>query len=231
MKKQKKELIFPICEIYPAVQAENNSRTFGMPTIFIRFSGCNLCCFKCDSSYASSKIEKVYNYNEHKVVREIEKVMNQYPNISNITFTGGSPLLVQEQLCFIISKFPQMTYDVETNGTIMPNKFLQKYIDNWNVSPKLSLMCNSPLRINKEVLTFYNKKDNAVFKFVVSTEKDIKELEELKLDNNKIILMPEGFDQKKINEATNRIIELAKKYGYRMTPRLHIMLYGKKRGK
>lgn len=219
---------FPISEIFCSVQMESNILSFGLPSIFIRFAGCNLSCYECDTSYASTNIVDLKRFSRKQIFGILKKLMGSFPEVHLITFSGGEPGLFQKHMISIIRKFPNFVFDIETNGTIIPDRFLLKHVNMWNISPKLKNMCDSANRINQSALRIFNSLPNSIFKFVISNENDMEEIYKLRLKKEKIILMPMGFDAISINEKTIKIVEMCKKYGYRMTPRLQIMLYGGK---
>jgi len=74
------------------------------------------------------------------------------------------------------------------------------------------------------------------FKFVVSTPADVAELEGLlaalgrDIPPHKVLLMPEATSLDKMRERAAWLGELCKARGYRYAHRLHIELYGNKRG-
>ena len=71
-----------ITEIFYSLQGESN--TVGIPTVFIRLTGCPLRCVYCDSSYAFAGGKKMSLAN---IINEVEKYSCRY-----ITVTGGEPL-------------------------------------------------------------------------------------------------------------------------------------------
>ena len=71
-------------------------------------------------------------------------------------------------------------------------------------------------------------------KFVIAKEADLAEVTELvsllNAPPDKVILMPEGIAAEVLEERGAWIAEICKERGYRFSPRLHIHLYGNKRG-
>jgi 7-carboxy-7-deazaguanine synthase len=71
-------------------------------------------------------------------------------------------------------------------------------------------------------------------KFVVADASDLDEIEamrrELGVDARAIILMPEGTDRDTLRERSEWIVEICKQRGYRFSPRLHVDLWGARRG-
>lgn len=159
-------------------------------------------------------------------------------NGAHVILTGGEPTMQQgaleEFIRYIKHNINANAYfEVETNGTIMPNQFLLEQIHLWNCSPKLrnSGMDNS-MTYKPEVIKELNKK-NTIFKFVVNSDKEWKEIERDYLpivDRDKIYLMPAGENQELLNENKQRVVELAKDNYLNFTTRLHIEIWNKKTG-
>ncbi len=77
-----------ISEIFYSIQGEG--RLIGIPSVFVRTSGCNLRCAWCDTPYTSWQPEG-QSYTVAKILRELEK----YP-ARHVVITGGEPLLARE---------------------------------------------------------------------------------------------------------------------------------------
>lgn len=159
-------------------------------------------------------------------------------NGAHVILTGGEPTMQQaglyEFISYVKTTINQNAYfEVETNGTIMPNQFLLEQIDLWNCSPKLrnSGMDNA-MTYKPDVIKELNKK-NTIFKFVVNSDKEWEEIERDYLpivDREKIYLMPAGENQELLNENKQRVVELAKDKYLNFTTRLHIEIWNKKTG-
>jgi len=167
-------------------------------------------------------------------------------DIGHLVVTGGEPMLQQTQLIPLFLRLKRPTsqkkdpfyIEIETNGTIKPSREILPLVDQWNVSPKLSSSGNSEFaREKKEALETFATLANAFFKFVVSTlgfEQDLREIEKLsssyRIPPSRIMLMPEGTDARILKERTVLLSKVCEKLGYRVTPRLHILLWGNRRG-
>lgn len=129
----------------PTIQGEGILT--GEPSIFVRFNGCNLrCCFKggsiCDTAYTSHHPEEAKYQTTDSVAEKVKSIKKGYPNVKNIVFTGGEPMLQQDAMCQIIDQLgTDYIYTVETNGTIVLKENMRKKIDLWSISPKLSNSC------------------------------------------------------------------------------------------
>ena len=157
----------------------------------------------------------------------------------NVILTGGEPLLQDEAWQAIIhhltEKDPGYRFEVETNGTLIPSAGLDQFINQYNVSPKLENSGNkASLRINSKALTFFSDSPKAWFKFVVSAAEDLNEIEALILEHSlprdRILLMPEGRDQQTLNHRRIWLANICRDRNFRYSDRLHIQLWGSKRG-
>jgi len=171
-------------------------------------------------------------------VGEAEHEIRRF-KLDHLVITGGEPMLQQRQLVFLLRrlKAQQKNYfvEVETNGTIKPDENILQLIDQWNVSPKLESSGNSRFaREKNNALATFASLRNSFFKFVVQDNNDLGEVELLARQSSitpeKIILMPEGTEASVLKKRTVWLSEICESKGYRLTPRLHILLWGNKRG-
>ena len=172
-------------------------------------------------------------------------------NIKNIVITGGEPLLQQKNLNVLIKALINLyskenpnydknplLFEIETNGTIMPNEFLLRHKHVFfAVSPKLSnSMIDETRRIKPNVLIEFSKHERTIFKFVITKiVKDLREIKQLQLNyaipKHKIYLVREGnTTDSQLDAAACRVSEMAIKNGFIYSPRLHILIYNGKRG-
>ena len=98
-----------ITEIFFSIQGEGIHT--GLPTVFIRATGCNLRCTYCDTTY-------VYENGKEMSIDQIISKIEKYQCI-NICITGGEPLLQNDTLR-LIRKLQEKKYQIslETNGSI-----------------------------------------------------------------------------------------------------------------
>lgn len=236
-----------ISEVFYSVQGEG--KTVGVPSVFVRLGGCNLMCggmgtqfdgelhnnaeWRCDTVEVWMKAQS----KEPKDVLP-EDCIEAIKNGAHIILTGGEPMMQQTQLEEFMKyiKFDlgvDAFYEVETNGTILPSEYLLNNISLWNCSPKLESSGNDKSTTYKpEVIKELNR-HNAIFKFVVSSEKDWDEIKKdyfYLIDKEKVYLMPAGENQELLNNNKETVIELAKKNYLNFTTRLHIDIWNKKTG-
>ena len=77
-----------ISEIFYSIQGEG--RLLGVPSVFVRTSGCNLRCRWCDTPYTSWKPEGK-SWSVKNILGEVDK----YPT-RHVVITGGEPLLAPD---------------------------------------------------------------------------------------------------------------------------------------
>lgn len=98
-----------ITEIFYSLQGE--TRTVGLPTVFVRLTGCPLRCVYCDTSYAFSG----------GALRTIEEILQEVAQYSPryVTVTGGEPL-AQKSCPALLTKLCDQGYEVslETSGAL-----------------------------------------------------------------------------------------------------------------
>ncbi len=229
-----------ISEIFFSVQGEG--KFVGVPSIFIRTSSCNLRCQWCDTPYTSWKPEK-----NLMSIEKIVSVLENYNQVSHVVITGGEPFL-QKDLGILIRSIRSLDkiITVETNGTI----FKPIEVDLLSVSPKLSnstpkgkwKTLHEEKRISIDVLEklIQHQERNGLdyqFKFVVENLKDLDEVQQIikkleanrKIPNERIFLMPQAQTRDELRKGYEKVVELAKKTGYRLSTRLHVEIWGNKR--
>ena len=226
-----------IAEIFHSIQGEG--LLTGVPSIFIRTSGCNLRCDWCDTPYASWKPE-----GPEMSIEEILKKISGW-DCNHIVLTGGEPMIASDlpELAEAL-KNQGKHITIETAGTIPPNGIP---CDLASISPKLSnstppasrdpawAQKHEATRLQPEVISEWIRKYPFQLKFVVSSENDLAEIKDLlsrlpPVPLHQILLMPEGTDVKILTARTPWLVEICKREGFRFCPRLHIDLFGHKRG-
>jgi 7-carboxy-7-deazaguanine synthase len=98
-----------ITEIFASIQGESTS--VGMPTVFVRLTGCPLRCQYCDTAYAFSGGERM-------LLDEVSTKVKAF-NLKQVTVTGGEPL-AQKSCLSLLSKLCDQGYKVslETSGAL-----------------------------------------------------------------------------------------------------------------
>lgn len=220
-----------IAEIFYSVQGEGS--LVGAPSIFIRTSGCNLRCRWCDTPYTSWSPEG----SEMSVQSILEQVRAYGARYAVIT--GGEPMIAQGLKELANGLRALRTHiTVETAGTI----FQELPCDLMSISPKLSHSTpegrfhdgHERLRIQPEILKQLISRYEYQLKFVICDPTDLAEsqslIRSLDADPRNVILMPEGTDAEALRQRSVWLVELCKETGYRFSPRLHVDLWGNRRG-
>jgi len=225
-----------IAEIFYSIQGEG--RLTGVPSAFIRTSGCNLRCTWCDSDYTSWNPE-----GESLTVDAILGNVVSFPT-RHIVVTGGEPLIAAEieELCIGLRE-RKYHITVETAATV----FKPLACDLASLSPKLSnsvpfereggrhALKHDQLRLRTDVIQAFMDQSDYQLKFVVDRAEDFNEIQDILerlrgVDAAKVLLMPLGVSPSELQERGHWIIEECKRYGYRFCPRLQIELFGNVRG-
>ena len=226
-----------VSEIFYSIQGEG--KLTGIPSVFVRASGCNLRCSWCDTPYASWEPE-----GENLAVEAIVEQVWQHP-ARHVVLTGGEPMIMPE-IGELSARLKGLGYHitVETAATV----FAEVAVDLASLSPKLSnstpverkggrfATAHERQRLNVPVIQqFIDAAPDFQLKFVVSGEADLGEIREIlaQLRNwspSDVQLMPEGTDPATLDARAGWIGEVCKREGFRFCPRLHVYLYGNVRG-
>lgn len=224
-----------IAEVFHSIQGEGG--LVGVPSFFIRTTGCNLRCEWCDTPYTSWDPEGDW--------RTVDELVAAVPEAArHVVVTGGEPMLW--------TSLPRLTtalratgrhVTIETAGTV----FQSLECDLMSISPKLANSDPGPHRLPAvrddhaarrlapgalaELLGRYE----CQLKFVVASPDDLGEIDVLlarlpRVAPEAIVLMPLGVKAVDVQARGRWIAELCKDRGWRYTPRLHIDLWGDTRG-
>lgn len=239
-------------EIFHTIQGEGVS--VGAPAVFIRASRCNLHCHWCDTDHTWNfektpwphEKDAIPGYTKHRksdVTFEItpaaaaERILAF--DCRRTVITGGEPLHQQDDFLEMIGKIrasqPDHVFEVETNATRLPSPELQEAVDQFNVSPKLAnALMPEALRIHPEILAYFAASPKAWFKFVVARATDLAEIQALcathRIPRHRVLLMPEGRTCEELDRHAPWLAETCRDLGFRFSDRLHIRLWGDKRG-
>jgi 7-carboxy-7-deazaguanine synthase len=220
-----------IAELFYSIQGEGS--LVGVPSVFIRTSGCNLRCSWCDTPYTSWKPEGA-----ELSLRQILDEVRAHP-ARHVVVTGGEPMIQPEILPLTEQlRAAGLHITIETAGTV----FQPVACDLMSISPKLAnstpegewAVRHDRLRLQSAVLMELMARYDYQLKFVIERPEDLAEVHELvaalTADPMRVILMPEGTDPERLRERALWLAEICKEEGFRFSPRLHVDLWGNRRG-
>ncbi len=225
-----------ISEVFFSIQGEG--KLAGIPSAFIRTSGCNLRCAWCDSPYTSWEPEV-----EEQSVDDLLTQIAAYPT-SHVVVTGGEPMIDPD--------VTELTHGLHNGGyhiTIETAATVWRDVvcDLASISPKLANStpwmidegrhadAHERARIDLATIRRFRDAGDYQLKFVVEGEEDLAEIDTLltrigRYESANVMLMPQGTDPTELAEKGPAIAALCKERGFRFCPRLHINLYGHVRG-
>lgn len=224
-----------ISEIFYSIQGEG--MLAGVPSVFIRTSGCNLRCTWCDTPYASWKPEG-FNVGYGPILANVRRHWSNH-----VVVTGGEPM-IDSDVVELTQKLRTIDHHitVETAGTV----FQPVECDLMSISPKLSNSTptdveggrfaaqHERVRYQPEVLKELIGRYPYQLKFVIETSDDIREVRDmvdlLGADCERVLLMPEGTQPEILMDRSKWLVEVCKNFRFRFCPRLQIMIWGDRRG-
>jgi 7-carboxy-7-deazaguanine synthase len=220
-----------IAELFYSLQGEGS--LVGVPSVFVRTSGCNLRCRWCDTPYTSWQPEGT----EWPLDRILDEV-HAHP-ARHVVVTGGEPMIAPEIVPLTERlRAAGLHITIETAGTV----FEPVACDLMSISPKLSNSTpdgpwaaqHDRVRSQLDVLRRLMERFEYQLKFVMECPQDMGEVsrlvEALGADRSRVVLMPEGTDRERIGERSVWLAEICKQEGFRFSPRLHVDLWGNRRG-
>lgn len=228
-----------VSEIFYSLQGEG--ALTGVPSVFVRASGCNLRCNWCDTPYASWNPE-----GEKRTVAEILGEIQNHPAARHVVLTGGEPMIAKD-IRVLADEIKKLGHHItiETAATVAPGGIA---CDLASLSPKLLNSApderlnlawrkkHEQLRWQPDVVRAWVDRYTYQFKFVISRPEDVEEMEGMlaslgrDIPRSRVFLMPEGTTLETIRGRAAWLGELCKARGYRYAHRLHIELYGNTRG-
>jgi 7-carboxy-7-deazaguanine synthase len=205
-------------EIFNSIQGEGV--TVGIPTTFVRLTGCNLRCKWCDTQYA-------YEEGEDLTTAEILEQIGEASS-EQVCITGGEPL-IQKEVPRLLDKLLDGGYLVtlETNGSV-------------SIEP---LPCSEGLMISMDIkcpgsgeqakMDFKNIEmlsPNDQLKFIITNDEDYDYAKQVIEDHNpvcNIVMTPVNLTE--LKPLAEKVLE--DKLNVRVLPQLHKIIWGNKPGK
>jgi len=208
-----------ITEIFLSLQGE--SSTVGLPTVFVRLTGCPLRCVYCDTTYAFKGGE---NRNIDAIVDEVLSF-----GVQHVTVTGGEPLA--QKRCINLLRVlcdKGLSVSLETSGAIDVSDVDPRVMKVMDLKTPSSGELTRNLMSNLEYL---NAQDEV--KFVIGDEADydwsVEQLKTHAIDERCKVLFSPVQGQFSPRELADRIV--ADRLPVRFQFQLHKLLWGDKPGK
>lgn len=225
-----------IAEIFYSIQGEG--LLTGVPSAFVRTSGCPLRCWYCDTDYTSWHAE-----GENLSVEMILTRLAAFPT-RHAVLTGGEPFIAPElpRLCQALR---QSGYHITIETAAIALAELE--CDLVSLSPKLRnstpheresgrfAVQHEQQRLRLDVVRGLMERHDYQLKFVIDQPEDVDEVRALldqlpSADRARVLLMPQGVTSEEIRTRALWLVEECKQHGFRYCPRLHIDLFGHRRG-
>jgi 7-carboxy-7-deazaguanine synthase len=214
-----------ISEIFLSLQGEGPSA--GTPAHFVRLQGCDVGCHWCDTRYSWSPTGG--RERERAQVWEQARALGPAPLL---VITGGEPLqhagveaLIDEGL----ERWDRV--EVETSGIAPPPRSAPRL--HYNVSPKLPSVTPAWERTWAHARAWIAE-PRATFKIVVGEPPDLDDALRLIRDHAipraRVMLMPEGLTDERLKAGAVALAPVCAREGLRLSPRLHIWMWGARRG-
>ncbi len=222
-----------ICELFQSIQGEGAYA--GTTSVFVRTTGCNLRCWFCDTSYSSWEPEGL----QESWQDVLQKVLAH--DCEHVVVTGGEPLLQRDVVPFTRSLRDAGRFvTIETAGTV----YRPVHADLMSISPKRPNSTprgsrweyrHEQRRENTEVLQRLIREYPHQLKYVIDNSEDLTDVEEQlrqlpDSDRAHVFLMPQATDQETLQKKMEWLEGEANRRGLRVSPRLHVELFGNARG-
>ena len=163
---------YKVVEIFESINGEGKKA--GQLAVFVRFQKCNLNCSYCDTRWANADTSPYTPMTTEEIYNKI-----LYSGITNITITGGEPLLQNniEELLIKLGENPNLKVEIETNGSINLKKF-----SSLKNPPSFTMDYKAPSSNMEKFMDLENFSyltNNDTIKFVVGNIKDLEKTKEI----------------------------------------------------
>jgi len=216
---------FRVAELFLSLQGEGPSA--GTPACFVRLQGCDVGCHWCDTKYSWD--ERGGRCLSSEALWGEAARLGPAPLL---VVTGGEPLQhmgIGELLDAALERWPRV--EVETSGIGEPPRSHPRL--HYNVSPKLPTATARWEETWTSIASWIDE-PRATFKLVIADATDWEHarglIERHGLPRDRVMLMPEGMTESVLRERSAWLADRCKQEGLRLSPRLHVWLWGARRG-
>lgn len=222
-----------IAETFVSLQGEG--KLTGVPSLFVRTSGCNLRCHFCDTPYTSWEARGA-----HLAIDEILAPLGAHPGVRHAVVTGGEPMIAKGIDALVDALHQRgLHVTIETAGTV----YRELPVDLWSVSPKLASSApdagsgwrerHLEARVDDAAVRQMMRGEHQL-KFVAGSEADLEEIaawtERLSARPDDVLIMPQGTTVAEIDRVAGWLVPAVIARGWRYCDRMHIRLFGNTAG-
>ncbi len=244
-----------LVEHFFSIQGEG--KYAGVPSVFLRFGGCNLRCpgfgsyeleekkiYGCDTLRAV--YSNLYRRSWHSVadISELERIVRKYENrisyLPDIVITGGEPMIYADNslFCSMLELLAERGHriTIETNATIAPPLKRYEIYKEITFAMAVKLSCSGEQKnrrvVPKAIEAIATMTKNSFFKFTLDRElvqKDgAKQIAEIcEGYDNEIYCMPLGGSEEELRKNAPAVAKFCISHGYRYSDRLHVRLWNR----
>jgi len=235
-----------VSEMFYTIQGEGIFT--GRPSFFIRTNFCNLGCHFCDTPFTSLQPEKASRLLVYDLVTEALKYRGRH-----VVISGGEPTIWREslpELCSCLMRAGKKV-TVETNGSIYLPALIG--VDLLSISPKLANSIPEPgskhyakhicnMAKTSEATSKYIRNQTSLdgliqLKFVIDQPEDLVDVDAFLQSlfwglrpNIFVVLMPQGRTSEECREKASWLVEICKERDWIFSSRLHLDIWGTRRG-
>jgi len=228
-----------VTEIFYSLQGEG--RLVGVPSVFVRLSGCPLRCKWCDTKYAWD-IEAGQDLSVDEILMQVQKWYCKF-----VVITGGEPMVNTDltqrtELPVLMEKLKEADkhITIETAGiSFVPDL----PCDLMSISPKLSnsvpdesslAAVHRDSRLDIAVLRQFIRSYKYQLKFVIDSGDDFPEIQETiqkmgNVDPQKVLLMPQAKTKDELLAKSPMVAQICKDAGCTFGQRLQLLLWDNQR--
>lgn len=229
-----------VAELFYSLQGEG--LLVGTPSVFIRLAGCPLRCRWCDTKYAWA-----FSGGTDYDMPDLMEAIQRWP-CRAVVITGGEPLVGPDRsarvgLADLTGQLRALGkhITIETSGVAFVSELA---CDLMSISPKLGnavprepalAAVHGQTRLDPKVLAALIEAYPCQLKFVIDSEADIGEVRRLlgqlpPVANDRILLMPQAASRDELLVKAPLVARLCRDTGFRFGSRLHVLLWGNRRG-